>query len=204
MRSLISVIKQHSIWLSIFIHVLLLLVLIITFHFSPKTEKYDTPNLSIPSYVYQEPAMEPAPPQTPITKQQQADPLGIERAEQAPHPNYYNTKRQTVEKSLTSEPVNLVGNKKIRKPLLELLGKAITRTILYPKMAMDFNLHGTAYIGFILQPSGLVDEVKLVKSSGAEILDRAALTGVAAISPVLGVDKFLNEKRYLVVGIIFK
>jgi hypothetical protein len=43
-----------------------------------------------------------------------------------------------------------------------------------------------------------------MQSSGADILDEAALRGIQAISPLGGANQYVPKSRFLVVGIIFK
>jgi TonB family protein len=100
--------------------------------------------------------------------------------------------------------VQLVGDKKIDKPLLTLLGKALTKHLVYPKSALDLNVKGTSIIGFLLYPDGRVSDVQLLRTSRAEVLDNAALAAANAISPVNHVGPYLAKPKFMVIGIIFE
>lgn len=182
-------------------------------------EKKDTPALDIPAYLYQPPPAAPvsAPVLTPaplpqkivpiISKPQPASKIGLEKSVILPqHPLKSLNFKQAIALSPSkyTEPVHLIGDKKIAKPLLVLLGKALTRHLIYPKSALDFNVKGTAVIGFLLDPSGQVTRVQLLQSSRADVLDQAAMSAAQAISPVHSASAYINNPRYMVIGIIFE
>lgn len=197
--------QKNCVWWSLILHFLLLAYFILAFQFQAEVKQKDLPNLMVPSYIQQQETPAFNPPQQPVKKTQTAK-NGLEKAQpqtqsESVPPTPVRVEQQA---SKASEPINLVGNKNIRKPLLELLGKALAKTLVYPKIALDFNLHGISYVGFILQPTGELDEVHLVKSSGQDILDEAAVVGVKAISPVKNVNVYLTANQPMIVGIIFK
>jgi protein TonB len=101
------------------------------------------------------------------------------------------------------EPLRLVGEDKIVKPLVKILARALSKHLTYPRVAADFNLRGIVAVGFVLTPEGYVTEAKVVQSSGAGVLDDAARDAVAAMSPVGDVREFVPEPQFLVIGIIF-
>lgn len=227
-------IQGGSLLISILFHLLVLFLLTAKLSFFPtkKIEIEKPPQLYLPSYVYQEPVQTPVQP-TPIasdipeskkgmempipaankaekTKPKEVDKKKVEAPPKTKTPPQTETKPKpqtnTVDhaKSEVMEAVNLVGEKKEVQPLIEILGKALGARLQYPRIAIDFNLTGTSYIGFTLHPSGLVTGAKVVKSSGAGVLDDAALSGVKAMSPVLRVGPYVEKPRYMVVGIIFE
>jgi TonB family protein len=98
----------------------------------------------------------------------------------------------------------LIGDKKINKPLLTLLGKALTVRLIYPKSAIDLNVKGTSIIGFLLYPDGHIIHIQLLKTSGAQVLDEAALTAARQMSPVNHVAQYLTQPKFMVIGIIFQ
>ena len=102
------------------------------------------------------------------------------------------------------QAVHLIGEKKSDDPLIKLLGKAISARLVYPRIAADFNLKGTSYIGFTLHPNGELSGIRIMQSSGTDVLDNAALNGIRAISPLGGANQYVPKERFLVVGIIFK
>lgn len=101
------------------------------------------------------------------------------------------------------EPMRLIGETRIIKPLVKILARALSQTLRYPRVAADFNLRGVVLVGFVLDPDGYVTQTKIVKSSGAGVLDDAARDAVGAMSPVGDVHAYLNKPEFLVVGIIF-
>lgn len=228
--ALLSKIQRNSFIFSLLLHLLILASysLVLTF---PMKQR-ELPSLYIPSYAYQEPVTQTSQPvqQDNMAKQEQAKPvakptpvkpvtqakqiaeIGLKTAEQqkkqqttapAAKPARRSPPITAVHTKEHTQPVHLVGDKKLDQPLIELLGKALSSHLVYPKIAIDFNLHGTAYVGFTLHSSGLVTEAKIVKSSGTDVLDQAALDGVRNMSPVSGVNQYLEKNRYLVVGVIF-
>lgn len=103
-----------------------------------------------------------------------------------------------------TEAINLVGDKKVvPKPLIILLGKALAKHLVYPKIAVDFKLRGMSFVGFVLHPDGTLSNVQLIQSSKAGVLDDEAIAAVSAISPVKNVNEYVDKPKKLVVGIIF-
>ncbi len=68
----------------------------------------------------------------------------------------------------------------------------------YPKVARAMGIEGTAVVRFRLEPSGQVERVEVVRSSGSEILDRASLETVRDAAPLP------YKEGWLKVGIVFK
>lgn len=229
--AMLAKIQRNSFLFSLLLHLLLLASYLFVWPVS-NINKKELPSLYIPSYAYQEQANQINQPPQPnqatqqqpptITKKpspvksaipaQQSSTIGLKVAKQqakAPSkPISAKSSKQSqpiteVRSARQTQPVHLVGDKKLDQPLIELLGKALSSHLTYPKIAIDFNLHGTVYVGFMLHTSGLVTEAKVVKSSGTDILDQAALAGVQTMSPVSGVNQYLEKNRYLVVGVIF-
>jgi TonB family protein len=59
-------------------------------------------------------------------------------------------------------------------------------------------IEGTAVVRFRLEPSGQVEEVEVLESSGSGILDKASLETVRDASPLP------YKEGWLKVGIVFK
>lgn len=224
-------IQGGSLIISILFHLMLLMAFTVRFAFfqTNAIEIEKPPELILPSYVSQEPVQPPVPltpkpsdlpeikkgMETPIqaakktekvqppkeVSKKQPEAPAKPQVESKPKPKNNSMDRA---KSDISEAVHLVGEKKEVQPLIEILGKALAARLQYPRMAIDFNLMGTSYIGFTLHPNGLVTGAKVVKSSGAGVLDDAALAGVKAISPVQLVGPYVEKPKYMVVGIIFE
>ncbi len=101
------------------------------------------------------------------------------------------------------EPMHLIGESKIIKPLVKIIGRALSRHLFYPRVAADFNLRGVVLVGFVLHPEGYVTETRVVKSSGTGVLDDAASDAVGAMSPIGNVSEYVPAAEFMVIGIIF-
>jgi TonB family protein len=157
----------------------------------------------VPSYTYNEPSSsytsQPAPQKIMPTKSSDDKPA-ISTAAQVRHASQALTSTSTK----VTEAIHLVGDKKsVPQPLIKLLGKALAAHLIYPKIAIDFKLHGTAFVAFILHPDGTLTNVQLVQSSLAGVLDDEAVMAVSAISPLKNVNPYVAQARPMVVGIIF-
>lgn len=218
-----DIIRRNSFWIVLLGHCLLFLGFSFEWLTSiklQKTEPEDKPSLFIPSYVahesaatpavQQQPTPEPTPakPTPPTQDAQKAVPtskLGIEKpAMPRTRPSFNTSHPIDISRSPETEPVHLIGDKKIDRPLLTLLGKALTKHLIYPKSAIDLNVRGTAVIGFVLYPNGTVSDVQLLSSSRADVLDRAAISAARAIGPVARVSQYLTQPKLMVIGIIFQ
>jgi len=101
------------------------------------------------------------------------------------------------------EPLHLIGESRIIKPLVAILARALSRHLSYPRVAAELNLRGVVLVGFVIHPEGYVTEARVVKSSGTGVLDDAARDAVGAMSPVGDVHEYVSAPEFLVVGIIF-
>lgn len=202
--NVIKLIQRNSFCLAVILHALLLLgfsvVLVLPHADEPR------PDITIPSYVYHE-APKQAEAKAPSETHEAQAKNGIEKAEQTQAQPEAEQKQpsepQVLNISKPTEPVRLIGDKTIEAPLLTLLGKALTKKLKYPKIALDFSIRGTAVIGFLLQPDGTVLNAQLVRTSGAGVLDAEAIRAIYAISPLMHTDTYLKEPKYLLIGIIF-
>lgn len=195
--------------LSALCHLLLMLSFTASWQLSLRLNpKEPAPNLVIPSYVVnEEKPIAPksfTPPATP-QKALPTSPNGIEKpapkvTREMLNPNSYQLMKSTASQK---RGIHLIGEKTVDKSLLKLLGEAINDHLYYPKAALDFNVRGVALVGYTVAPDGRVTDIQLVKSSGANVLDQAALSAVNHISPVKGAGEFLKQPRFIVVGIIF-
>jgi len=174
----------------------------------------DQPSLFIPSYIAHNqtaPAAQPAqlsPPVPPAQQTQKSVPLskiGIEKPVITHTRPSFDTRHSVdISRSPETEPVHLIGDKKIDRPLLTLLGKALTKHLIYPKSAIDLNVKGTSVIGFVLYPDGHITQLQLLQTSRAEVLDQAALSAANGINPVGHVSQYLTQPKFMVIGIIFQ
>jgi protein TonB len=198
--------QRNSFWLALLLH--LLIFFIFAIFLIPKKMLDENRELTIPSFLYQESTETPiahseAPKQKRLEKKKiPVSENGIEKPVTEHAPQELN---QLVPKSAaeSSEPVHLVGEKGVAKPLIILLGKALTAHLAYPKIAIDLNIRGVPVIGFVVHPDGRVTDIRLVKSSSTDILDKAAIQAAQSISPVKNVGLYLKEPKYIIFGIIF-
>ncbi len=232
-RTLKQTIFRHSVLLSLLLHCLLLLSFVTVLNLSPVVKPDPKPSMYIPSYAVNLPTppmpvqqqqqqqaqpkpKEPVPPQKPVEKMKAQTDKSVIPTEKETNPEQITASTTAAPKTSKYKPidnadaavdeqaVHLIGDKKTEDPLIKLLGKAISARLVYPRAAVDFNLHGTAYIGFTLHPNGELTGIRVVQTSGADVLDDAALRGIQAISPLGGANQYVPKERFLVVGIIFK
>ncbi len=202
-----KLLKYSPLWVSILIHLLLLFSMTVVFF--PAVRYEPSPSMEVPAYVYNEPQPQHANTKTPTSASvKKSSPLGIEKPNSQPTMASNSGSSTKAEKQIkadkTTEAIHLVGDKNTPpKPLIKIIGKALAAHLVYPKVAVDFNLKGRAIIGFTLHPDGSVSNVKVLKSSGADVLDKAAVAGVANMGPLKGVSEFIAKAEDMVVGIIF-
>jgi TonB family protein len=211
----------QALLLSLLLHLLLAASFILVIQHEEQQEK--PPAMYVPAYTYQPEstqaaAAQSAPatneakqteklPNTPNDKNQIAlahDTLLREREQQIKRLSNSKQNEAVSIHSKDTEALHLVGDKTVAlKPLIRILGVAMAKHLSYPKIAVDFLLRGTAYVGFVIHPNGEITDVQLVQSSGAGVLDEEAIAGVRAMSPVKNVTHYVPQPKYLVVGIIF-
>ena len=201
---LTSALPRLSFWLAMILHVLFFFLLSSMWILHQTKEEIPAETF-IPSYAYHESSH--------AAFEEKAKPLpqkNIPTSKNGIEKPIFNTRAQRFNKIMditspkNSEPVHLIGdNKKVPEPLIILLGKALTAKLLYPRAAIDLTVKGMSVIGFVLHPDGHVTDVKLLKSSRADILDQAALAAAMEISPVKNVGQYVTEPKPIVFGIIF-
>lgn len=191
--------------LSLLLHMALLFSLVFIWISQPNKQPDKKPSMYVPSYTYQNQSS-PSLQQQSLQKKMPADKSGQEKPAISTATQVRNASQSSTSTSTqVTEAIHLVGDKKtVPKPLIKLLGKALAAHLVYPKIAMDFKLHGMAFVGFVLNPDGTLVDISLVKSSHAGILDDEAIAAVSAISPVKNVSAFVDKPKPLVVGIIFE
>ncbi|WP_443743651.1 energy transducer TonB, partial [Sutterella sp.] len=60
-------------------------------------------------------------------------------------------------------------------PFLAQVKRAVERELHYPRKARQFHIEGTAVVQFIVNAQGELTELKLFKSAGHPMLDKAAM-----------------------------
>lgn len=71
--------------------------------------------------------------------------------------------------------------------LLIVLHNAIAKKQVYPSNAQLLGQRGTVTVGFHLQTSGRITDIRIEKSSGFVLLDKAAVAAIRAINPFTAV-----------------
>lgn len=222
-------IQQHALWLSLMVHALFLASLVAFVRLTPPSVPPRLP-ASISAYAAATPLS--AAPTTPAVAQPQPSTKPALKAPKAPNkrpdaivlqpikptpkaapsprslkpqPVHFSGPRQLINltHAFDREPLQLVGEDKIVPPLVRLLASAISPHLFYPRVAAEFNLQGVVFVGFVLHPEGYITGVRVVKSSGAGVLDDAARQGVGAANSIGNVSQYVSQPEFLVVGIIF-
>lgn len=200
-RKIVKVWQQYKFfWLSILFHLILFLSLSLSVLFQFKPEK--RPSLYIPSYVYQGEMNTPVQHNTPkniVTSKNGIEKPSTSHSSGVPSANQF----QPVKSANDADPVHLIGEKNVDAPLLKLLGQAISKHLVYPKIALDFNTKGVVLVRFTVHPDGTVTDIQMVKSSSAGVLDEAAIAAINAMTPGNNVGKYVDKPKSMVFGIIF-
>lgn len=105
--------------------------------------------------------------------------------------------------SKNRQNIHLLGEKNIDKPFIKLLGLAIGSHLFYPRIAIDFNLHGVVLVGFVIHPEGFISDARVVRSSGTSVLDDAALIAVQKMPMINTAYLYIKKPTFLISGIIF-
>ncbi|MFH1784349.1 MAG: energy transducer TonB [bacterium] len=129
--------------------------------------------------------------------------------------NVSSSNKVKAQKSLFPDKAEGGENKKIlnssvsQKPLsersfngeasfAELIRKKIESVKLYPAHARMKNYTGEVHLRFLINTDGEVDKIKLVKSSGFDILDESAIKTVEKAAPFIPVPQILAASGVVV------
>ena len=88
--------------------------------------------------------------------------------------------------------------------ILELLHRSISDKKEYPYLARRQRREGVATVAFVLHPDGKIENARLVSSSRAMVLDRAALSAVKHIEPFIVARDYLEQSEEFQVDIEFE
>jgi len=77
----------------------------------------------------------------------------------------------------------------LSKPIIDLIGSAIERVKTYPALARKRGIEGTVQVSFRITLTGEPEEIRIMKSSGFRILDRATLRVVKKAAPYPHLDR---------------
>lgn len=102
--------------------------------------------------------------------------------------------QQAQDKKLSGEQLN---------QLVLLLYRAISLHKQYPATSMDLGQQGTVEVSFMATPSGVLNHLQVIRSSGYDNLDQAAISAVKMASPVRGLGKYIHHAKTFSVPIRF-
>ena len=88
--------------------------------------------------------------------------------------------------------------------ILELLHSRIADNKKYPYLAKRQRREGVTTVAFVLQPSGMIEDMHLINSSQTSSLDRAALSAVKGIVPFIPAQDYLKQAETFKVDVVFK
>ncbi len=88
--------------------------------------------------------------------------------------------------------------------LLALLHDAIQKQQHYPTSAMEMEREGRVTVKFMLFADGTIREARVVKSSGTNSLDEAALIAVHQAAPFNEANRYLNAPREFSIDVVFE
>lgn len=177
-----------------------------SFTYIPNERKVIVSRPSIPSHLNRE-AVSSAP--QAVAERNKAVPV----KKTVPKKDVLPEKKQStpVKKKKVFKPIveNIdLGDTLVRKAFLnyyDLLSTLIGRFAVYPILARDKNIDGTAYISFVLHNNGVLGEVVVRESSGYAILDKAAISAVQNAAPFPPLpDEIKKDKIRLSVPIAFE
>jgi TonB family protein len=112
---------------------------------------------------------------------------------------------QALSQPKEEEPIYLIGDDNaVSDPLIKLIGRSLSAHFAYPKLAGELGIKGRVLIGFILHPQGEFTDIQLIKSSDNADLDRAALYAANSAANIIGADRFISRPKHFVVGFVFR
>jgi TonB family protein len=114
-----------------------------------------------------------------------------------------STRARTVQSDSQSQRLNKANQDEIHRLLLKILHEEIAAKQVYPENALALNQNGKVTIGFTLNSAGLIQNVNLIKSSGVESIDSAALAAVQAVPPLQNKQITLTSNEYFAIDVIF-
>jgi TonB family protein len=184
--------KTYSLCLSILLHVLVLSLFFVTLK---HVNHYRVPGVTKPVMGFVVPM--PRHHEQSVTHKKKTvarKGLAIEHQQVQP---------QSKAKPRLVKPQHKALSGKTLNKLIVLLYQAINQHKVYPDMAQQLGQTGVVQIGFMLHRDGALTQVHIVKSSGFNDLDAAALQAVQSAAPVVGVAQFVKQSQDFVIPIQF-
>lgn len=130
--------------------------------------------------------------------------------EAAPHSKLATIHHQYIEPILAKNnqlASNNFRNKYIKgssnQELLKILHDSIAAKQSYPESALELNQKGKVVVGFYLAPDGNLSRISMLKSSGYDSIDSAALLAVKSVDTITNAGLYLNKKEFFSIEVIF-
>ncbi len=181
-------------FISILVHLGLLSLFCLSLNiYTPIVQIGDDKTEIVNSFIYKDVKNAPAPSNT-ITESEPKLALQKSTAKKIQQP--YKQK-QSVQASSSSRGVQT-------NELISLLHAAIQRAQQYPESAMELERQGRVTVAFTLFTNGSIQGLKLLKSSGTESLDNAAIAAVRDATPFKNVDQYLQAPESYTIDVVFQ
>jgi protein TonB len=106
-----------------------------------------------------------------------------------------------LDESIIEEPEPPEENEELKRSLLryqDSIKQKIQKEKRYPRWALRSGHEGSARITFFVSPSGRIESLKLLRSSGFEELDREALDAVRRAGPFLSFPEELKDDKIII------
>lgn len=210
--------ENKFIYLSVFIHVFLLLLIGVAFQIQNKSYSPIEQNTQavIDSYFFNEEQTSKSPVQTIQSIQKET----IEPHSEKQLPIYHQMKELKTHKLPIKK--QLKPNKKIMQRrhqatksmnsnehqqterLVAMLHDQIQQVQIYPLSAMQLQREGRVKVAFILDQFGQVHHVRLIQSSHTQSLDEAAIKAVQMASPFKNVQPYLSAAQEFNIDVVFE
>lgn len=101
-----------------------------------------------------------------------------------------------------------ISNQKLQgqkiDPLIALLHMAIEQHEHYPQSALEMGRAGRVTVEFRLFPEGNIADLRILKTSGTVALDQAALAAVQAATPFKPAQQYLQRPKVFTLDIVFE
>lgn len=193
--------KMKYFLISIFFHVLVLIIMICHLINPPKINSHTISYL--PAYMYQS-ILNPVSKKNSlieksmITNKKTTQSTSIQN-DNNKLKNTFSKSQLRSQQSITSQTIN-----SIHQTLLSILHDKIATQQIYPESAIVLNQTGKVSIYFILNTNGDITNITLQKSSGVRSIDLAALDAVKRSSPINETINYLKQPESFVIDVIFQ
>ena len=102
--------------------------------------------------------------------------------------------------SRASEPVSLNTRDPVYVSYFTKIKQLINAQWEYPELALRYGLEGKLLVEFSIGPRGQMERLRLVRSSGSEILDQEALRAIKAAAPFPPIPQWIKANPLTVLG----